>query len=170
MVAWRWYSNIWIAILFGQFLIHDKVYLLLIWYPKKFRLKIKLILSLARFYICLDKFWTWESKNDLDVQHSKLHKYTEDMSLPRVVLEWKAQVFFHAKKSNQSYCAWVGYWKKEHRIFVVVGLISNDIWQEFLLLLLCKTRLPDILKLGWFISIWVSRKSKSKSIFKTFRC
>ena len=83
-------------------------------------------------------------------------------------LSGKHKFFFHAKKSNQSYCAWVGYWKKEHRIFVVVGLISNDIWQEFLLLLLCKTRLPDILKLGWFISIWVSRKSKSKKMIEFF--
>ena len=98
IIAWRKYSDIWRAILWGQFLFHGKVHLVFIWYPKKFRLKIKLILSLARFYICLDKFWTWESKNDLDVQHSKLHKYTEDMSLPRVVLEWKAQVFFSCQK------------------------------------------------------------------------
>ena len=83
-------------------------------------------------------------------------------------LSGKHKFFFMPKNQIKVTVHGSGIGKKEHRIFVVVGLISNDIWQEFLLLLLCKTRLPDILKLGWFISIWVSRKSKSKKMIEFF--
>ena len=89
MIARMWYSDICRAVLWGKFLILGKVHLVVSWYPKKFRLKIKWIFRNWPFYVIF--MWKVGRKNDcLDV----IERYMKSNSVGKISSSWQSTLGF----------------------------------------------------------------------------